>query len=323
LTPIGFNQNINVEHSSSRIPYVNQWSLSVQHEFSSTVTAELDYFGSLGVKLSGQIIDDVASTPGTDSYKLRQPWPQLSPYVLNGYNEFNSWYDGLAGKVTIRAAHNLDVLADFTWSKTLDVEDSFLNGGSENPTRYTLSLNKGPAGFDIEHIVNLSYIYNVPFTTKSRVLNALVHGWSTSGAFAYRTGTPYYVTLGSDNENIGTNSGRTTEFPNLIGNPNSGFTQSLNRWFNTAAYALPPFGIRGDAGRHAQFTESFTNLNAALYKRWFFKETRSVELRGEAFNLPNSHYFNAPGAVYGTTAFGKVSGATSGRAMQVAVKVHF
>ena len=323
LTPSGFNQNLNVEPSSSRIPYVNQWSLSVQHQFGSHVTAELDYVGSLGVKLSGQIIDDVASTPGTDSYKNRQPWPLLAPYVLNGYNEFNSWYDGFASKLTVRATGNLNLLADYTWSKALDLEDSFLNGGSENPTRYTLSLNKGPAGFDIEHIVNLSYVYNIPVSTGSRLLNAVVKGWSTSGIFAFHTGTPYYVTLPTDNENIGQNSGRTTEFPNPVSDPNTGFTRSLKEWFNTAAYVLPAFGTRGDAGRHALFTEPSTNLNAALYKRWAFKEDKSVELRAEAFNLPNGHYFSAPGASFGTPAFGQVSAASNGRAMQLALKVHF
>ena len=322
-TPTAFGQNLNVYPKSSRVPYVSQWSMSLQHAFGSHVTAEVDYFGSLGVKLSGQIVDNVATTPGTDSYKNRQPYPTLAPYVLNGYNEFNSWYEGVAAKVTVRVAHNLNLLANYTHAKTMDMVDSFLSTGAINPTRYTMDLNRAPAGFNIPNIFNFSYVYDLPSVTQNRFFNAIIGGWSTSGIFSAHTGTPYYVTLQSDNENIGF-AGRRTEFPNFVGNPTTGFTQSKNEWFNTAAFALPAFGTRGNGNRHALYAQSVTSWNASLYKRWFFQEQKYVELRGEAFNLPNSHHFNAPGTGFGTSSFGKISSTSDGgRSLQVGLKLHF
>jgi hypothetical protein len=326
--PSGFEENLNAWPSSSRVPYVNQWSFSLQHEFSASTTGELSYFGSLGVKNSGQIVDNVALTPGTDPYQNRQRYPSVPPNVLNGYNEFCSWYDGLVAKVTMRASRNLTLMANYTWSKTMDMEDSFVNGGLygtpfSDPTRFTLGLNKGPAGFDVTNIINVSYVYNVPIKTQSKLANAVVGGWSTSGNIHFDSGVPYFIVLTSDNENIGF-VGRNVEFPNLVADPNSGFTRSLNEWFNTSAYVIPPFGTRGYAGRHALYSDPESNWDAAVYKKWFFKETRDVEFRGEFFNLPNSHTFDPAGALEGEPQFGTISAVRQmGRQIQFALKVHF
>jgi len=327
-TPTGFIQNVNVEPSSTRSPYVNEWSFSLQRAFGSHTTAELDYFGSLGVKLSGQIVDNVAVTPGTNPYQNRQVYPQFAPYVLNGYDELSSWYDGFVAQTTVRAMHNLTLVANYTWSKAMDIEDSLANAHIygmpfENPTRYNLGLNKGPAGFDMTNVINVSYIYNLPVKTRSRLANAVAGGWSTSGEIHFDSGPPYYVLLPSDNENIGTGN-RDVEFPNLVSNPNTGFTQSLKEWFNTAAYVEPPFGTRGYAGRHALYADPESEWDMAIYKEWHFTEDKYLEFRAEFFNFLNSHTFDPAGVLMGTPQFGTISAVRQGgRQMQFALKVHF
>src|SRR5439155_9750990 len=121
----------------------------------------------------------------------------------------------------------------------------------------------------------------------------------------------YYVFLspGTDNENIGT-VGRATQFPNLVCNPNAGFTQSLNEWFNTNCYQLPVYGSRGNAGKHALYSDAILNWDSAGAKRWPFGESREVEFRAEFFNFLNGHTFDVPGDALGTPAFGTISSTT-------------
>ena len=62
-TPLACAQCQNIETSSTRNPYVEEWTFSVQHQITSSLMAEGDYFGSHGVKLSGQVLDNVAAVP--------------------------------------------------------------------------------------------------------------------------------------------------------------------------------------------------------------------------------------------------------------------
>jgi hypothetical protein len=67
------------------------------------------------------------------------------------------------------------------------------------------------------------------------------------------------------------------------------------------------------------------NFDLALAKRWPFKETRDVEIRGEFFNGFNEHSFGQPGFVEDQpSAFGVIGSVRQGgRQMQVSLKLHF
>jgi hypothetical protein len=139
-TPLGCEQSLNVQQSSTRTPYVEESSFSIQRQLTSSLALQVAYFGLHGVKLSGQIIDNSAVVPGTDNYQDRQQWPQFPPYVLNEYNEMPSSYEGGSLKVEQRYSKNLSFLVSYTYSKAIDILDSLEAGyqgqeGCSNPTR--------------------------------------------------------------------------------------------------------------------------------------------------------------------------------------------
>ncbi|MGH9328389.1 MAG: TonB-dependent receptor [Terriglobia bacterium] len=329
-TPLGCGQCANIQPSSSRQPYVQEWSFSLQRQLTPSTMVEADYFGSHGVKLSGQVIDNVATVPSpVGSYKTRQRWPQFPPYIMNNFNEFMSWYDGLSLKFERHYSKNLSLIGSYTWSKTLDQSDSLGNGGvyglpDYNPTRFNISSFKAPAGFDVRNILSLAYIYDLPWKTSSRWVNAAVAGWELSGIVSYGSGIPYYILLSTDNENIGVVPGRISEFPNLACNPETGFTRSAKEWFNTACYQLPQFGTQGNAGRHALFSDPIANWDSAIVKRWPLGENRNLEFRAEFFNFLNASTFDPPVSQFGPE-LGTVSttGRQPGRQVQFALKLHF
>jgi len=84
-------------------------------------------------------------------------------------------------------------------------------------------------------------------------------------------------------------------------------------WLNTDAFAVPrPFTV-GNAGRFIVRADKFANWDFSVFKRWPFQEKRSVELRGEFFNLFNNVNFGYPGGLLNTTAVrGGVEHAQSG-----------
>ena len=332
-TPLSCAQCQNIEKNSTRNPYVEEWSFSLQQQVTPSLKAEADYFGSHGVKLTGQVLDNVASTPGVTPISQRVKYPQFSPFVNNGFNEYMSWYHGLVLKLDKRYSRGLSFLFSYTWSKALDETDGLGDGGiygqpTANPTRYNISKFKGPAGYDMRQRVSVSYAYDIPGHTGNKWLDAVLARWQTSGVISADTGIPYYVYLTTDNENIGVasfGSPRYTEFPNLACDPNKGFHPTITQWFNTSCYQLPAFGTAGDAGRHALYSQGLVNWDASISKRWPLGENKQVQFRAEAFNLTNSATFDPPGVLFGTSGFGKISSTARqpGRQIQFALKFHF
>jgi hypothetical protein len=70
---------------------------------------------------------------------------------------------------------------------------------------------------------------------------------------------------------------------------------------------------------------AFWNIDASIFRRFPFAETRAVEFRAEAFNMPNTVIFQQPGSNFSDKPnFGVVSGtANSARIIQFALKVVF
>ena len=192
------------------------------------------------------------------------------------------------------------------------------------PTRINVKNWKGPSGWDIPQRFVASYVYEIPGKTSNRLVNALAANWSVSGIVSVDNGVPYSARLTSDVANVGTVAGRYEEFPNLVGNPYAISNRQPQQWFNTAAFQIPAAYTFGGAGRNILRTDGIKTWNASLYKRFPFAERRSLELRGEAFNIMNRTTFGYPGFIADSPQFGKQSSTfVSGRQIQVALKVHF
>jgi TonB dependent receptor len=321
-----YNQVLNVEKSSSRTPYVHEWTFSLQRQLGPDWVIEADYFGSKGVKLSGQIVDNTAAVPGPGPISRRQLWPQLAPYILTNYDEFSSWYEAGSIQVRRKFSRGLQITANYTFSKNLNDLDNLSNAGlggapTSNPTRF--DVRKGPAGFDIPHLLVVSGVWSIPGRTGHRSIDIWLANWNLSGITNFRSGLPFMVFLTTDNENIGTVSGRSVEFPDLVGDPHD-VQRSVRKWFNTAAFAVPARYTIGNAGRNILRTDTLISTDISLSKVWPVMEKRSVELRGDFFNVFNHANFGYPGTQLGTAQFGAVSNTLNpGRQVQVAVRIHF
>ena len=334
-TPVaeGLAQGMNFWTSSSRTGYVYEWSVAVQKQLTPSMMLEAYYVGNRGLKLTSQIVDNTALTPGTNPYQDRQQWPNFPPYVENNYNENSSRYNGLSLKLDKRTSRNLTFMVDFTWGKALDTEDGIGEGlsdtyatgeGGVDSTRFNLGQFWGDAGFDIEKVFNATYIYDIPFKTQSRWANAVLANWELSGDVSADSGLPYFVFIDGDNENVGY-VGRYDELPNLVGNPNAIAKRTDIQWFNTAAYQTPAFGTAGNANRSTNlFSDPLFNWDSAFIKRWPIGENKSVQLRVEFFNILNLSTFAPPYSLVNDPNFGLVNSTRqNGRQIQFALKLHF
>lgn len=331
-TTTGCSQCLNVNPASSRTPYVSEWTLSIQQQFGQSLALEVAYFGSKGTKLTAQMLDNIAPTPSPNPNNNQTvKFPGWSPWVLNGYNEYNSEYNALAVRVQRQYVHGLSYLVAYTWSKNIDQVDNLSSGNifgtaTENPTRWNGYLNRGLAGFDITQILSMTGTWKIPGHTRYRIVNGVVSGWELADILSLHSGMPFSVYISGDNENVGTIFGRQSQFPQQVADTRIDH-RTPAKWFNTAAFVVPAYGTRGNVVRNPSELKSggLVNDDMTLAKVWdVYGESTKFELRGEFFNLFNHTNLGFPGQTVGSTNFGQVSSTlNSGRTVQLAAKIHF
>ena len=100
-------------------------------------------------------------------------------------------------------------------------------------------------------------------------------------------------------------------------------------WVDSTAFALPPFGSFGNAGRNILTGPGFRNMDFSLLKTMKLTEDWNLQFRAEFFNLFNHPNFDLPNPfVDSPLTFGRIFSARSGlpgdaRSIQFALKLIF
>jgi hypothetical protein len=141
-----------------------------------------------------------------------------------------------------------------------------------------------------------------------------------------QSGRPFTVALLPEIDN--SNTGRSNlgfganDRPNVSGDPTLN-DPSPNRWFNTAAFSMPPFGSFGNAGRNILEGPGYQNVNLAVLKQVPVPSTVGLQIRLEAFNLLNRVNLDLPDNFFGSPTFGQVLSAQNPRHIQFGARLSF
>jgi len=135
----------------------------------------------------------------------------------------------------------------------------------------------------------------------------------------WSTGLAYNIVNASSQTNVGG-----SDRPNLVGDPNSG-PHTVQRWFNTAAFALQPQYTPGNVGVGTMHGPPQRRLDIAVSKSLRVSEKQTVQIRVESYNVTNTPSFQPPDGNFGSTTFGSISstGNAPPRQMQFGVKYLF
>jgi hypothetical protein len=167
----------------------------------------------------------------------------------------------------------------------------------------------GYSDFHPYHILSCGYVAELPFGPGKRYLNGLrgvparlVGGWQVSGITALRSGRPFNIILNFDNANIGDG---VPLRPDLVGEAYpAGFKSTPVKWFNTAAFAVPPRYTFGNLGRNALLGPRFQSWDFVVFKNIPIGENIRLQFRAEFFNAFNNVNFGNPAGILGNLDFG-------------------
>ncbi len=314
-----------------RTPYVQQWNFNIERTLGGSRMIEVGYVGSKGTGLIGA--RDINQPPPTPAPFYVRPVQQFADINLLESNR-NSIYHSLQARFEQRLNFGLSLLASYTWAKSIDNGSSFFSSaGDPNypQNSYNLRAERGLSNFDVRHRLAVSYAYDLPFGKGRAWLREgwashVLGGWQSFGVLQFQTGQPFTVALlpNFDNSNTGIDSlgFGANDRPNVAGDPHLS-NPSATRWFNTAAFVIPPYGTFGNSGRNVLEGPGLATVDLSLVKNTAIRERTTLQFRAEMFNALNRTNFGLPDNFVGSPTFGQILSAGNPRRLQLGLKLRF
>jgi Carboxypeptidase regulatory-like domain/TonB dependent receptor-like, beta-barrel len=316
-----------------RTSYTQQWNFTTQFELHRDIVLEAGYQGTKGVKLIGaRDINQPAPSPQMPNLR---PLPFFQD-INQTESSFNSIYHSLRWQLQCRLQGGLTGLFSYTWSKSIDNASNYFPSAVDAnfpQNSNNVAAERALSNFDMRQRFSGSFVYELPFgegrhygKNLQGLAKALSSGWEMNGIITLQTGQPFTVALPAELDN--SNTGFTIlgfgagDRPNVIGNPRLA-NPGPQMWFDTAAFALPPFGTFGDAGRNVLPGPSLRNMNLSLLKDNKLGDKATLQFRAEMFNVFNTPNFEQPNIFLGTPGFGRILSARDGREIQFGLKLLF
>lgn len=349
--------------------YAMNYNLNIQRELPGAMVLQVGYVGSQGRHLQLVTEANPISPAGTaacaaDPTCISQRafqsvfFPTHSLYAPGNIfasvglqdSAGNSNYNSLQVQLQKRLTHGLMFQASYTWAHSLgDTSGYEGSGAAPGAVRivdpYNFALDYGDTNFDARHRFVVNYNYALPIPKWNNAFGKYVlDGWQLTGITTLQTGFPIIIGDSTDLSlqcpGAGVAYYGCWDAPNVVGYPSIynprnatlsfGSNPPLpNYYFNPNAFADETPGVLGNEGRGNFHGPGINSTDLGLFKNIRFTETRSVQLRLEAFNVFNHSQFlfsgsitafedyNAPGT------FGRVTTAYQGRVIQLGAKVYF
>ena len=323
--------------------YVQQWSFGIQRELPWGLFLEADYVGTKSTHLN--ILRDLNQPLNNGTNVLTNNGQLILPYPNFGQIEYrdplgNAIYHGLDLTVEHRYKAGLAFRAAYTWSKSIDNTAEHLAAYGSNSfgqNGYDFHTWRGPSDFDVPQRLVLSYVYELPLGKGKPFANHgalayIVGGFQTSGSLTLASGRPFTVFSPANSSSI--DIGLQNALANVIGRPV--MPETVNCWFyasknagcngisGTDAFAAPPTGVLGNAGRNVLRGPDTKVFDFALDRNFTITERTALQFRWEVFNLTNTVQFGLPNnQISGGTPGVITSLAGDPRIMQFALRLKF
>ncbi len=281
-----------------RTPYSMQYNFTIEHEQWGT-GFRLSYIGA-------------NTRQGEWSYNYNSPVPDTRPYVdkprpFPQYPGITYLTNGSAHQynaLTVEAQRSLAKGFYFqsSWSWARDIFDLERGAAAENPFDRGREWAVSP---DIPtHRFTTNALYQLPFgkgrhwlANASTPLDWAVGGWELSVIYSLHSGqflTPFWT--GPDPTGTAFTTSRTPAFvtirPDQLRDPNLPEGQrSVNRWFDTSAFAPPQPGRFGTAAKGLIKGPGVNVWHMGFFKTLAFQEKQGLRLR---LDLTATNIFNHP-----------------------------
>jgi hypothetical protein len=292
------NQTVYGLDPQLKSPYTQEWNVALEQSLGPAQSVSATYLGAAGRRL---LMNEL----------LFYPNPNIEIANLTG-NYGTSDYNSLQLQFRRRLAEGLQVLASYSWAKSIDTGSTGAGGltGSDSFSRQLrASENRGPSDFDIRNSASMAVTYEIPAAKANGLVRAISRGWSTENIFQARSATPVNV----DYQNAYQIGPAQVDIrPDVV--PGQPFYLNASqcaavliqpcpggKGFNPAAFVSPPIDPntnqptrQGDFGRNGLRGFGAWQWDFAAHRDFSLGEHVKLQFRAELFNVLNHPNFAPP-----------------------------
>jgi len=277
--------------------------------------------------------------------QLLMPFPQFYGFAGDEPPIANSIYHALQIRAEKRLSHGLELLATYTFSKSIDdssltsTNNGWLGSFASLQDPNSPAAERSLSSFDIPHVLQFSYTYELPIGRgkwigggMNPILNAVVGGWRTNGIWRFSSGRPIEPAL-YISESLPTYG---PQRPNLIGTPQRAGGKDSD-WIQQYFTSADGSTFLGQPAQYALGTSPRTlgavrdpgaeTADLSVFKEFGMGSIRDgmrLEYRFESFNAFNHPQFCPPDVTFGGPDFGKIYyTCNSPRELQMALKLYW
>jgi hypothetical protein len=335
-----------------RSPMTGRFNVTLEQQVSAHISVSAGYVGARSEGLYRFYEPNAQAEVPQD----RRPDPRFARARLLT-NGSSSKYDALQLVARHRLSRGLDITATYTYGHS---RDDYSTTGSGSPAAQMPSLinlgaspaagfqggqpgqwvarpvdvDWGPSDFDVRHSLVVSHLYELPFRSSRRWLDAVVGGWSLAGIFVARSGEPFSLRLGPDvNDDGNAFSDRPAvrggSVDDLYAGSGTSRTQYLvpkpeaDLLLGVPAPVTDPYAMMA---RNALRAPALDYYDLSVRKRLSFAGGRTLTFELNAFNVFNRANFAAPVEILSDARFGQIirsNPTTNPRQIQMGARLTF
>ena len=285
----------------------NEYDFMVQREIGNEFVAQVGYTGSQGHHLF-------------DKYTVNLINPATGKRSLAGFGSFgfkandgNDNFNALQASLQRRFVRGLLLQANYMYSH--GIADASIGSGESLSFQDMAcrACDRSSTNIDVRHTFVANGVYQLPFgygkqfLSSNGVLSQILGGWELSGIAAARTGLPVNITVKRSASAL-PDGNTSNQRPSLVpGVSIYAANQSINSWFNPAAFATPAKGTWGNLGRYIANGPGNYEIDSALQKRFRITERLGLNLRAAGYNLLNHPQYASPSGNSSSASFGRVT----------------
>jgi len=308
--------------------YSQNWNFSVQRDLPHALVLNVSYLGIKGTRARQEFY------PNTYPQGAADPCPACPAGFAYMTSNGNSTRESGSVQLRRRLHNGITATLQYTFSKSIDDAATLGGQGGVFATAAAssaviaqnwldLSAERALSTFDQRHLLNASVQYTTGMGKSGGTLldgwkGVLAKDWTFTTTIAAGSGlplTPVYPQVLA-----GTGASGMLR-PEYTGAPLYAAPSSL--YLNPAAFAAPPAGQFGNAGRDSITGPHTFTLNAQMQRTFRVSERVNTDLRVDAMNALNHVNFAAWNTVFDNVQFGLPTVANTMRTLQLTLRVRF
>jgi hypothetical protein len=299
--------------------WLQMWNVDVQRDLARTVNVGVGYAGTRGSSL------DILRAPnrGANGVAISDVQPFLWEEA-GGHSIMHS----VSVRLQKRPSKGLGGGISYTLSKSRD-NASTLGGGNGTVAQNDkdLAAEWGLSSFDQRHRVSANLNIQLPFGVNRRWLqtglgDAILGGWQWTTNFTLASGTPFTARVTGAAANVAQGLNGTLR-ANYNGEPIQLDDPTMQQFFNTTAFSIPPPGTYGTSARNMVIGPGTSATNMSLQKLIMLPGSRSITVRAQANNVFNTVRWGSIDTVVNSPTFGQVTSVRSMRSVTFSIRAGF